>query len=150
MQNSIYMELAIKEAYKGISAKHGGPFGAVIVKNNKIISKAHNEVLKNNDPTAHAEMLAIRKASLKLGTYNLEGCILYTTAEPCIMCQGAILWSRISTVYYGCTLSDTNALGFDDQNFESFSFDEISLQIMQDECKKLFACYNQIIDKIIY
>lgn len=101
-----YMQQAIEEAYEGINNKHGGPFGCVIVKDGKVIGKGHNRVLKNLDPTAHGEVEAIRDACKNLKTFNLDGCELYTTAEPCPMCLGAILWSNIKTVYYGCNKKD--------------------------------------------
>ena len=93
----------MEEALKGVRENHGGPFGAVIVKNGEIISKAHNEVIKNNDPTDHAEMMAIREASKKLERFDLSDCELYTSCEPCPMCFAAIHWAKIKKVYYGCT-----------------------------------------------
>ena len=108
------MQVAIDEALKGIDANEGGPFGAVIVKDNKIISKAHNLVLKTNDPTAHAEINAIKEASSKLNSFDLSGCELYTTCEPCPMCLGAIFWARIDRVYFGATKLDAQKAGFDD------------------------------------
>lgn len=110
-----FMTLAIEAAKNGSKKNHGGPFGAVIVKNNKVISKAHNKVLKNNDPTAHAEIQAIRKASKKLKTHNLKGCTLYATCEPCPMCYAAIHWARIKIVYFSGTRKDAAKIGFDDK-----------------------------------
>lgn len=92
----------------------GGPFGAVIVKNGKIISKAHNTVLKSKDATAHAEVNAIREASKVLGTHDLKGCILYTSAEPCPMCLSAIIWANIKEVYYALTKEEAGEIGFRD------------------------------------
>ncbi|MEA3378669.1 MAG: nucleoside deaminase [Nanoarchaeota archaeon] len=139
-----FMDLAIKEAKKAITKKHGGPFGAVIVKGNKVIAKAHSEVLKKKDPTAHAEILAIRKASKKLKDYKLKGCRIYSTAEPCSMCLSAILWAGIKQVYFGCTLDDTAKLGFNDKNFykiiKSKSLD--MKNIKRKECLKIFDDYN--------
>lgn len=108
------MRIAIDEAKKGIK-KGGGPFGAVIVKNNKLIAKAHNAVTLSNDPTAHAEICAIRKACKKLKTFDLHGCVIYSTCEPCPMCFSAIHWARISTVFYGTTKKDAMLIGFDDK-----------------------------------
>ena len=102
-----YMRMAINEAKKGITNGHGGPFGAVIVKDGIVVGKGHNQVVKNNDPTCHGEMMAIHKACKKLGTFNLEGCEIYTTGEPCPMCLAAILWANISKVYYCCNIHDT-------------------------------------------
>ncbi|MDD5052192.1 MAG: nucleoside deaminase [Sulfuricurvum sp.] len=112
-----HMQIAYNEALLGMQNNEGGPFGALIVCDNKIISKAHNEVLKTNDPTAHAEMNAIRFASAVLGRFDLSDCTLYTTCYPCPMCMGAILWARIPIVYYGATKLDAAAGGFDDANF---------------------------------
>src|SRR5574344_71998 len=113
-----FMKAAIAEANKGIDNSHGGPFGAVIVKNNQIISKGHNHVVINNDPTCHGEIDAIRKACKKLGTFDLSGCAIYTTGYPCPMCFCAILWANISKVYYGCDTTDTELIGFRDKEFE--------------------------------
>ncbi|MDA3908025.1 MAG: nucleoside deaminase [Sulfurimonas sp.] len=112
-----WMQIAYNEATQGMLANDGGPFGAVIVKDDKIISQAHNKVLKSNDPTAHAEVNAIRKASKLLETFDLEGCVLYTTCKPCPMCLGAIFWARIGTVYFGATEEDAAKGGFDDKRF---------------------------------
>lgn len=92
----------------------GGPFGAVIVKDGNVIAEAHNSVTSDNDPTAHAEVNAIRKASAKLGTFDLTGCELYTSCEPCPMCLGAIYWAHISRLYYSSTREDAAMAGFDD------------------------------------
>ncbi|MDD4250915.1 MAG: nucleoside deaminase [Candidatus ainarchaeum sp.] len=116
-----FMKIALNEAKKGVSGKHGGPFGAVIVCDNKIIAKAHNMVLKNNDPTAHAEINAIRIASKKLKTVNLDNCILYSTCEPCPMCLSAIYWSRIKKIIFSCSRLDAKKAGFDDKKiYDSF------------------------------
>ena len=115
MYNSRFMQIAILEARAGIAHGHGGPFGAVIVKDGKFISSGHNHVLINNDSTCHGEIDAIRKAEQILGTYDLSGCELYTTGEPCPMCLAAILWANIGKVYYGCTLKDNSIIGFRDE-----------------------------------
>lgn len=109
------MELAIKEAKKGIKRGHGGPFGAVIVKNGEVIASSHNRVLKDKDATAHAEMNVIRKACKKLQSFDLSECELYTTGQPCKMCLGAINWAKIKTVYFGNTYKDALNMGFDDE-----------------------------------
>jgi guanine deaminase len=111
-----FMEVAIKEAMDGVRKKHGGPFGAVIVKDGEIIASAHNMVIKDSNPTAHAEIEAIKKAGKKLKNYNLSGCELYTTCEPCPMCYSAIYWARISKVYYGADRKDAERIGFDDKH----------------------------------
>ncbi len=113
-----FMSLAFEEVFDNIDKKEGGPFGAVIVKAGEVVSSAHNEVLKRNDPTAHAEVMAIRKACEKLGTVDLSDCELYTTAKPCPMCKGAIQWSGIKRVFYSGDYNDTVLLGFDDLKFD--------------------------------
>ena len=109
-----FMRLALKEAREGISENHGGPFGAVIVKNGEVIASGHNHVVINNDPTCHGEIDAIRKACKKLNTFDLSGCEIYTTGYPCPMCFCAILWANIDKVYYGCNTTDTGNIGFRD------------------------------------
>lgn len=112
-----WMQIAYNEATTGMLANEGGPFGAVIIKDDKLIASSHNEVLKTKDSTAHAEMIAIRKACRKLDSFDLSGCVLYTTCLPCPMCLGAIFWARITTVYYGATEDDAAHGGFDDKRF---------------------------------
>ncbi|MCI5631157.1 MAG: nucleoside deaminase, partial [Bacilli bacterium] len=112
-----FMEMAIEEAKLGIVEGHGGPFGCVIVKDGVVVGKGHNEVIKNNDPTCHGEMMAIHDACKNLKTFNLKGCELYTTGEPCPMCFSAILWANIDKVYYGCNINDTENIGFRDNVF---------------------------------
>ena len=112
-----WMKMAYYEAIKGMNHNEGGPFGAVIVKDNQILASTHNKVLKTNDPTAHAEVNAIREASSKLDSFDLSGTILYTTCQPCPMCLGAIFWARIDTVCYGATKDDAAFGGFDDSQF---------------------------------
>jgi len=100
------MKAAIEEARKGFNRDHGGPFGAVIVKDGVLLANAHNEVLKTNDPTAHAEVLAIRRACALLESYDLSDCEIYSTSEPCPMCFSAIHWSRLKRLYFGTTRND--------------------------------------------
>ncbi|MBU3113430.1 nucleoside deaminase [Clostridium lacusfryxellense] len=110
-----FMKLAIDEAISGMTLNDGGPFGAVIVKNGEIISFAHNEVVKTNDPTAHAEVTALRKASSKLGRFDLSDCEIYSSCEPCPMCFAAIHWAKIKKLYYGSTREDAANINFDDK-----------------------------------
>lgn len=144
-----YMEIANENAKKGIEKKQGGPFGAVIVdKEGNIISNGNNKVLLNNDPTAHAEIVAIRNACEKLGTYDLNGCVLYTSCEPCPMCLSAAIWANIKKIYYGCTKEDANSIGFrDDIIYEFLKGENKSLvdleNIDRDECIKVFEKYNK-------
>jgi guanine deaminase len=109
-----FLKEALNEAVKGSSAGDGGPFGAVIVKDGEIVGRGHNEVVLLNDPTAHAEMQAIRMASSKLGTFHLKGCTLYTSAEPCPMCFAAIHWAHIDRVIYCNSKAEAAEIGFDD------------------------------------
>ena len=115
-----FMQKAKNNAQEGISKKEGGPFGAIIVdKEGNIISNGNNKVIKNTDPTAHAEIIAIREACKKLKTYDLSEYILYTSCEPCPMCLSAIIWANIKQVYYGCTKKDAGEIGFrDDMIYE--------------------------------
>jgi guanine deaminase len=150
------MQEAMKEAQKGIQRNHGGPFGAVIVKNNKVIAKAHNEVVKQNDPTCHAEMLAIKNACKKLKRFNISDCILYTTCEPCPMCLAAIYWARIKKYYYGCKKQDAEDIGFIDK----YIYDIIKNKKKKDHlekkniersaCLKVFKQWYNKYDKVRY
>ncbi len=149
-----WMKIAYDEATKGMLADEGGPFGAVIVKDNEIIATAHNEVLKSNDPTAHAEVNAIRRASQKLGSFDLSDYVLYTTCMPCPMCLGAIFWARIGTVYYGATDEDAARGGFDDHRFyEMMRGENQDLELNQldhQESAKLFDQWLEKNDRQLY
>lgn len=151
---NIYMKKAIEEALNGISNKEGGPFGAIIIdKDGNIISEGNNKVICNTDPTAHAEIIAIREACRKLKTYDLSNYILYTSCEPCPMCLSAIIWANIKQVYYGCTKEDAAQIGFRDDLIYKYLKGEykdcIKLeQIDRKECKKAFEEYKNINGKI--
>ena len=149
-----YMRMAIAEARKGIRAGHGGPFGAVIVKDGVVIGKGHNQVVKNNDPTCHGEMMAIHKACKKLGTFDLSGCELYTTGEPCPMCMSAILWANIDKVYYGCNILDTEDIGFRDKKFYDMQRpgerEKLVIELDRKACLKLYEEYKNIAEKTNY
>ena len=150
-----FMKYAIKEAKKGITKGDGGPFGAVVIKDGKVVGRGHNQVIKNNDATCHGEMMAIRNASKNLGTFDLSGCEIYTTGEPCPMCYGAILWANISKVYYGCTIVDTDIIGFRDDSFykriNNIKFKEGFMKEMnREECLKLYKEYATLPDKKEY
>ncbi len=144
-----YMKIAIDEAREGITKGHGGPFGCVIVKDGKIIGKGHNEVIKHMDPTCHGEMMAISDACRNLLTHDLEGAELYTTAEPCPMCRGAILWANINKVYYGCCVLDTERIGFRDKDFYERKNDFME-ELDRDECMVVFKEYDRIENKPRY
>ena len=148
-----FMRMAVKEAEKGILNGHGGPFGAVIVKDGKVVAKGHNHVVSHNDPTCHGEVDAIRKACKKLKTFDLSGCDIYTTGQPCPMCKGAIIWSNINKIYYGCTLLDNEDIGFRDQIF----YDELAgnangreIELDRKDVLKLFEQYKNLTNKTNY
>ena len=148
-----FMEIAIAEARDGITKGHGGPFGSVIVRNGEIVGKGHNRVLKNNDPTCHGEVDAIRKAAYNLDTFDLSGCDLYTTGEPCHMCLCACLWANIEHVYYGCTIEDNGRVGFRDDKFNGIfeGRDKLSdylVEMDRDACLELFDEYLSLQHKI--
>lgn len=147
LEKENYMQLALHEAYQGIRKKHGGPFGSVIVKDGKIVGQGHNRVLIKRDPTCHGELEAIRNACKNLGTHDLSGCRLYTTAEPCPMCLGAILWANIDRVYYGCNRMDTEAIGFRDNAFYDYMQGNAETLQMEEcgrrECLELFKEYSE-------
>ncbi len=151
-----YMKLANDLARSNLLTNNGGPFGACVVKDNKIIGKGSNKVLKNNDPTAHAEIMAIRNACQTLKTYDLTGCIMYTTCYPCPMCISAIIWSNIKTVYYGNTKEDAAGIGFRDDfiyeyldNQEGNNYLDLK-QIDRDKTIKSFNDFKNKKDKTIY
>src|SRR5690606_31797039 len=121
----LFINRAIELSEKGMNSNAGGPFGAVIVKNDEIIAEAFNQVTSSNDPTAHAEVVAIRKACKQLDSFQLDDCIIYTSCEPCPMCLGAIYWARPKAAYYACTKVDAAEIGFDDH----FIYDEIDKNI---------------------
>ena len=150
------MERALEMARTGMNSNKGGPFGCVIVKEGKILAEAHNRVTSTNDPTAHAEVVAIRDACQKLNTFQLRGCEIYASCEPCPMCLGAIYWARPDAVYFAGRKEDAAGAGFDD----SFIYHEIDLAPEQrsvpmhavecDEVKVLFREWIQKEDKIEY
>lgn len=120
-----FINKAIELSKKGMDNNAGGPFGALVVKDGKIIAEGYNKVTSSNDPTAHAEVVAIREACEKLSSFQLDGCTIYTSCEPCPMCLGAIYWARPKAVYYACTKEDAADIGFDDQ----FIYEEIETDI---------------------
>ncbi|MDC0217041.1 nucleoside deaminase [Pelagibacteraceae bacterium] len=155
MNSDFFMQKAIELSIKNIH-NNGGPFGCVIVKNNKIISEGVNAVTQNNDPTAHAEIVAIRNACKKLNTFDLSGCELYTSCEPCPMCLSAIYWSHIDLVYYGNSRENAAEIQFDDK----FIYDEMKKdinerkiplkQILKDEAIKAFDLWTLTENKTKY
>lgn len=119
-----YFDLAFEEAYTSVNSNTGGPFGAIVVKNNIIIGKGGNRVIGSNDPTAHAEIVAIRDACTHLGTFDLSGAEIFTTCEPCPMCLAAIYWANLSRVHYCLTRYDAESIGFRDQHL----YEELPLE----------------------
>lgn len=120
MYDEKFMQLAIEEAHSGIALRDGGPFGAIIIRDGIMISRSHNMVIASNDPTNHAEVVAIRSASQLLGKFDLGDCEIYTTCEPCPMCLAAIYWAKIKSVYYGVDGTEAAQIGFDDRVIYEF------------------------------
>jgi len=144
-----FMRIAIELSEKNVLESLGGPFGAVVVRNNEIIAQSANRVLITNDPTAHAEVCAIRFACAKLHTPDLTGCVIYTSCEPCPMCLSAIYWAGINTIYYANSKNDAGDIGFDDH----FIYEELKkpkterripvIQLMRDEAQQAFKLWSQ-------
>jgi len=147
--NNAFMSRAIELAIENVRSGQGGPFGAVIVKDGKVIAEGANSVTSTNDPTAHAEIVAIRKACAALGQFELRGCELYSSCEPCPMCLGAIYWARPMRVYFGSSAADAAKAGFDD----SLIYNEIPqphserkipmMQIMYEEAREAFRAWER-------
>ena len=154
--NQEYMRRAIALSLRAIRTNRGMPFGAVIVRDGEVIAEAHNTVTSENDPTAHAEMNAIRAACAKLGTFRLEGCEIYASGEPCPMCLAAIYWARLDRIYYANRQEDANRVGFSDESF----YREISLpperrripmsRLLGDEAVAVLSEWDQRSDKVTY
>ena len=151
-----FMERAIELGYSGMENNHGGPFGCVIVKNGAIIAEGNNRVTSDNDPTAHAEIVAIRNACKSLNDFQLDSCEIYTSCEPCPMCLGAIYWTRIERVFYAATREDAADAGFDDDFIYkelNLSPDERKIPMTRTErssAVRLFETWKQKDDKIGY
>jgi guanine deaminase len=156
VSNENLMTQAIQLAQQNVVSGHGGPFGAIVVKDGKIIGRGVNEVTSSCDPTAHAEVQAIREACKHLNDFQLNGCVIYTSCEPCPMCIGAIYWARPDAVYYACTKEEAAIIGFDDQ----FIYEQIALpmedrsiimsQVYPSESKLPFATWSTSVEKIEY
>lgn len=156
MSNELFMREAIRLSIENVEQEKGGPFGAVVVKDGQIIARGTNSVTCNNDPTAHAEIMAIRKACEVLDSFQLEGCEIYTSCEPCPMCLGAIYWARPDKIYFANTKEDAKAINFDDQ----FIYEEIARpiskrklftqQVLRDEAIEAFQKWSSSNDKIEY
>ena len=151
-----YMRMAIELATENVRSGKGGPFGAVIVRDGEVIASEANSVTSTNDPTAHAEVNAIRAACAKLATFQLDGCDVYTSCEPCPMCLAALYWSRCRAIFYGNTAGDAAAAGFDD----SFLYDEVRrplserripiAQVLGDEAIASFQAWTKSTERIDY
>ena len=154
-QDKEFMQMAIDASIQNVK-NGGGPFGAVIVRNGQVIATGVNRVTANNDPTAHAEVSAIRTACAQLGTCHLQDCVIYTSCEPCPMCLSAIYWSGITRIYYGNTAQDADDIGFSDK----FIYDELATpmsqrsipvqNIMRDEALSAFRAWEEKEDKVEY
>jgi guanine deaminase len=153
---NVFMTRAIELSIESVKSGRGGPFGAVIVRDGTIVAEGVNRVTSTNDPTAHAEILAIRQACQKLGVFELNGCELYTSCEPCPMCLGAIYWARLARIYFANTAEDAAKIGFDD----SFIYGELkeplsrrripTIQMMREEALAGFRVWAEKPDKIPY
>ncbi|MDH3321868.1 MAG: nucleoside deaminase [Flavobacteriaceae bacterium] len=154
--HAYFMNEAINTAIKGMNNNEGGPFGCVIVKNGEIIGRGNNKVTSSNDPTAHAEVEAIREACQNLKNFQLEGCIIYTSCEPCPMCLGAIYWARPDKVFFGSHKTDAANIGFDDAfiyNELPLAYDKRSIpfeQISRNTALKAFKIWKDKEDKTPY
>jgi len=154
--SNLFMARAIQLSLESVQSGSGGPFGAVIVRNGDIIAEGVNQVTSRNDPTAHAEVLAIRRACSKLGTFELTDCELYSSCEPCPMCFGAVYWARLARIYYANSAADAAAIGFDD----SLIYAELkvpradrsipAVQMMREEALAAFRAWAEKPDKIPY
>ena len=150
-----YMKIANDLAKENLTTNNGGPFGACIVKDGKIIGKGSNQVIKSNDPTMHAEIVAIREACNTLNTYDLNGCEIYTTCFPCPMCLSAIIWANIKKIYYGNNKEDASDIGFRDDYIYDYikNIDNSILDLNQmdrEETIKVFNEYKNKTDKVEY
>ena len=155
-QKQQFMQAAIDQARKGMEAGEGGPFGAIVVKDGVIVGRGNNKVTSSNDPTAHAEVTAIRDACKNLNSFQLDGCVLYSSCEPCPMCLGAIYWARPDKLYFACSREDAAEIGFDDD----FIYKEIPLpihkrkidtaQLMQEEGLSVFKAWTDKEDREMY
>uniref|UniRef100_A0A7S2TTV5 CMP/dCMP-type deaminase domain-containing protein n=1 Tax=Lotharella oceanica TaxID=641309 RepID=A0A7S2TTV5_9EUKA len=138
-----YMDIAVQEAQEGVKRGEGGPFGAVIVDSKgEVVARAHNMVLQTNDPTAHAEVTCIRKASAKLGKFDLSDCKIYSTCEPCPMCFGAIHWAKLPVCVYGATAKDAADAGFDD----AFIYNAIRKTTTEKKCEMVQQQHTGAVD----
>ncbi len=145
------MRLALGEAYRGIHKGEGGPFGATIVKAGRVIAVAHNRVLASRNPTLHAEVVAIGRASRRLGSHQLDGCTIYSTTEPCPMCFAAIHWARIGDVHFGTTVPDVKRLGFNELTLSNQTLKRLGRSpvrlfpgLLRDECRKLLRDWKAL------
>lgn len=156
MSHETFMRAAIQEAETGMRSNRGGPFGCVIVRQGNIVGRGHNQVTSTHDPTAHAEVTAIRAACRELARFSLDDCELYTSCEPCPMCLAAIYWARIPTVFYGNTRADAAAIGFDDD----FIYRQLALPldqravtmqpVLREEAQQAFRAWSEKSDKVRY
>jgi guanine deaminase len=151
-----FMREAIRQSLEGMERNDGGPFGAIVVKDGNIVGRGNNRVTSSNDPTAHAEVVAIRDACKNLGSFQLDGCDIYTSCEPCPMCLGAIYWARPERVFFGCTRTDAADIQFDD----ALIYNEMTvpleqrkipmIPLLRDEALAVFRAWKEKEDKTAY
>ncbi len=156
MHHTEFMQQAIALAQKGMDMNEGGPFGAIVVKDGQVVGVGNNRVTSTQDPTAHAEVVAIRDACKRLNTFELTDCVIYTSCEPCPMCLGAIYWARPKAIYFGCTKEDAAYIEFDDQ----FIYEELEtpkehrkipmIQLSRPEALRVFEAWKNKVDKVEY
>ncbi len=150
------MAMAIREGFRGMDRNEGGPFGAVVVQKGRVVARAHNRVIKTHDPTAHAEILAIRRATKRLGRFDLSDCEVYSTCEPCPMCLAALHWAKVRRVYYGCGQEDAARIGFDERYIYRDRQGKIkkprlkTIRMERGACLALFKAWIEKKDKVMY
>jgi tRNA(Arg) A34 adenosine deaminase TadA len=154
--DSVFIQRAIALSAEHMRAKHGGPFGAIIVRGDEVIATGWNRVTSTNDPTAHAEIIALRAAAAHLGTFILKGCVLYSSCEPCPMCLGAAYWARVDRIVFAAARQDAAAAGFDDEEL----YRELALppasrklpmqQVLRDKAQAILEEWRRMPDKVKY
>jgi guanine deaminase len=152
-----FMELALAEAGRGMRRGDGGPFGACIVHRGKVVARGHNRVLLTGNPTQHAEVVAICRASRKLATHVLDECTIYSTTEPCVMCFAAIHWARIKTIHFGTTIADVKRLGFNELTVSNIVLKRLARSrvalhpgLLRDDCRKLLIDWKALPNRRTY
>ena len=152
-----FMEIALREAYRGLRNGDGGPFGACLVLKGEVLATGHNEVLKSNDPTRHAEICAIIRAAKHMDSPHFNGCEIYSTTEPCVMCFAAIHWAQIPRLYFGTSVRDVRRLGFNELAISNRTLKrlgqskvEVTAGVMRDECRELLKSWKSAPNRRVY